>query len=412
MKFSNSFKTAVNGLRTNKTRSALTILGIVIGIASVIILMSVGQGAQEQILGQFRALGAKTIVIEAGRMPEKGMGMEKMWTESLKESDLRALENSSNVPGLDKISPLTFGNAVFTYHDKARSATFVGTTDIWSDITDIHPEKGRFFNDWEIKNRAPVVVLGSKLKEDLFGSSEAVGKTVRIKNLNCKVIGVISEKGQFMMVDIDDIAALPYTTSQKYISGMNFFPALLATAKSEKEVPVVARDITLTLREQHGIINPDDDDFLVSTQADIVERTKVVTGILTIILISVASISLIVGGIGIMNIMLTSVTERTREIGLRKAVGARKKDILWQFLLEAVILTLMGGVIGIIIGGAGSFIGAKILGGIMPQGWAFTIPIWSIFLAFGVATVIGLIFGIYPARKAAEMSPIEALRYE
>lgn len=412
MKLNDSLKTAIIGLKTNKSRSALTMLGIVIGIAAVIVLMSIVQGAQEQILKEFQSLGAKTIIIQAGKKPEKGMGLEEVLTKSLKETELEALKKTNNVPGLDKISPLVIGSAVFSYRDKAKTATYVGTTDIWSDIMDIYPDKGRFFNNWEIKSSAPVVVLGSKLKEDLFGKDDAIGKEVRIKNINCKVIGTIAEKGQFMMVDIDNIAALPYTTAQRYISGIDFFPVILATAKNKDEVPIVARDITLTLRELHNIRDPEDDDFLVSTQVDIAQRTEVITGILTIILGAVASISLLVGGIGIMNIMLVSVTERTREIGLRKAVGAREKDILIQFLLEALILTLLGGIIGIIAGGIGSFLTTKILAQITPQGWVFAIPTWSIFLAFGVAALIGLGFGIYPAQKAAKLNPIDALRYE
>jgi putative ABC transport system permease protein len=263
---------------------------------------------------------------------------------------------------------------------------------------------------------ARVVVLGNSIKEDLFADEDPIGKIVRIKKTNFRIIGVLKEQGTQMFMNMDEIIYVPIITAQKLLTGQDHLRWIIARAKNEEVIDTAVYNIRLLLRERHGIYNPENDlgkdDFKVMSQAETAEMMEAVIGILTALLSCIAAISLVVGGIGIMNIMLVSVAERTHEIGLRKAVGARSKDILNQFLLEAMVLTLAGGIIGIISGIAVSLLASIVLGQLLQVGWQFTISISSILLAFAVASAIGLIFGIYPARKAAKLSPIEALRYE
>jgi len=259
---------------------------------------------------------------------------------------------------------------------------------------------------------AKVVVLGTTVKNELFNGEDPIDKIIKINRVNFRVIGVMEEKGARGMEDPDDQVLIPITTAQKQLRGINYVNAILVQAESEDVIEQTVSDIEQTLRERHNITDPSKDDFTVRSQKEFTQVLGMVTNIFTIFLSVVAGIALIVGGIGIMNIMLVSVTERTREIGLRKAVGAQKKDILNQFLLEALTLTILGGIIGIILGLAGSYFGSFVLGKILNVPWNFTLSIGAIILAFGVAAAIGLGFGIYPAQKAADLSPIEALRYE
>lgn len=279
-------------------------------------------------------------------------------------------------------------------------------------IYNIEVDEGRSIDEDDIKSRADVVVIGSKIKEDLFESSEAIGEKIKIKNRNFKVIGTLAKKGQVSLVNFDDVAFIPWSTAQQYIFGIKHFQHILVEAESEEFVDKTAQDIKITLRNSHNITDPEKDDFSVGTQTEAIEQVGTIMNVLTMFLTAVAAISLIVGGVGIMNIMLVSVTERTHEIGLRKAIGATEKDILFQFLLEAIVLTIIGGIIGITIGAFFSFVTAFILSTVANLAWPFNFPISAALLGLGVSAVIGLIFGIYPARKAALKNPIEALRYE
>ncbi len=405
------FRTAYTGITTNKSRSLLTVLGIVIGITAIIIVMSIGKGAENLILGQIEGLGATTISIDPGKQPEGPSSFAELYTDSLRPRDIEALQKPSNVQGLKDISPNVMQPASIVFENETERATVLGAAHVVADILNVYPEEGEFFTEDDVKQKARVVVLGSKVKEDLFGLSDAVGETVRIKNQTFRIIGVFPESGTSIM-SVDEMVLTPYTTAQQYLTGTNYYNSIIVRAETKEMVPRVVHDIEATLRESHGITDPDNDDFYVSTPEDAAEIVGTITTILTALLGSVAGISLVVGGIGIMNIMLVSVSERTREIGLRKALGATEKDILYQFLFEAVILTGFGGIIGIALGAAISFVASWILGTYVAEGWTFAFPISAALLGLGVSAFIGLVFGIYPARRAARKSPMEALRYE
>jgi putative ABC transport system permease protein len=407
-----SFKTAVGGLKTHKSRSALTILGIVIGITAIILVMSLGQGAQNLILSQVQSMGSKTIAIVPGRHPKGLTDVFSTFTDSLKQKDLDLLIKKENVPHLAKVMPVVFGSDVATYGTEAYQTTIFGVTDLFAQIYDIYPDQGRLFTDDETKSYADVVIIGSKIKDELFGGDEALGQKIKIKGKGFRVIGILSKKGQSTFLNFDEVAIIPYTTAQQYVFGIKYFNRLVVEADSEANVEQTVQDITITLRNSHNITDPDKDDFFIETQAQAMEMVGTIMNVLTMFLAAVAAISLVVGGVGIMNIMLVSVTERTQEIGLRKAIGATEKNILIQFLLEAVILTALGGIIGILLGASLSFLVSIILSSTLALDWAFTFPVQGALLGLGVAAGIGLIFGLYPARQASLKSPIEALRYE
>ncbi len=409
---SQNFKIALSGLSIHKSRSALTILGIVVGITAIIVVVSVGQGASDLILREIQGLGSKTIAVIPGREPSGPSGFAQIFSDSLTEKDLGALKRKENVPSLREVMPVVFGGESAAYGSETYQLTLFGASDLISKIFDLVPETGRFFTDEEVRGRADVAVIGSKTKGELFGQSAALGEKIKIKGRNLRVIGVLPEKGQVSFFNFDEMAIMPYTTAQQYIFGIKHFHRFIIEAESEAAIPRTVRDVESTLRESHGVPDPSKDDFFVQTQADLVSRLGSITGILTILLTSVAAISLLVGGIGIMNIMLVSVTERTREIGLRKAIGATEGNILRQFLLEAVLLTAIGGVIGILLGALISFIASLVLSRFVAAGWQFVFPLYAAFLGLGVAGAVGLVFGIYPARQASLKSPMEALRYE
>jgi len=415
MKFKNSFKTAITGLRTNKSRSFLTILGIVIGVTAIIVMMAVGQGAQNLILNQIKALGSKTLIIIPGREPKGPMDpsiVETFFKDSLKERDVEALKQKTNVPTLAKIMPLVFGVDTVAYEGETYRTTIFGTTDLVIQLYELNLVQGSFFSDNDIRARADVVVIGPRVKEKLFGLSDALGEKVKIKGRNFRVIGILEKKGPGSLVNFDEVAFVPYTTAQLYILGIKHFHRVVVEADKEENITQTVNDITTTLRNLHNITNPDKDDFSIETQVDIANKVSVITNVLTLFLTAIAAISLLVGGVGIMNIMLVSVTERTREIGLRKALGATDKNIMSQFLLEAVTLTAIGGIAGIILGAGLSFATALILSKVVGLSWQFTFPVEAAVLGFGVSAAIGLVFGLYPARQAAIKNPIDALRYE
>lgn len=408
-----SLKTALIGLKTNKSRSALTILGIVIGITAIILIMSLGQGAQDLILGQIQGLGSKVIGIVPGRQPKGPTDIFSTFTDSLKERDLNALEKKGNAPHIAKIMPVVFGSNSVVYGNDTYRPTIFGVNSFFADIYDIHPvEGGRNFTEDEVKSFADVAIIGSKVKDELFAGQNPVSEKIKIKNRSYRIIGVLENKGQFSFLNFDDSVIVPYTTAQKYIFGIKFFHRIAVEADSEENINSTVSDIKATIRSSHGIEDPSKDDFFIETQAEALETVSTITNVLTLFLTAVAAISLVVGGVGIMNIMLVSVTERTREIGLRKSLGATEKNILTQFLLEAVLLTGIGGIIGIILGSSFSFLASLALSRFVSMSWAFSFPITGALIGLAVSAVIGLVFGLYPARKAAKKSPMEALRYE
>ncbi len=404
--------TAYKSIIAHKSRSALTILGIVIGISSIILMMAIGEGAQNLILNQIRGLGSRTISIEPGREPQGPADITSFMTDSLKEKDLEALKNPANVPGLADIAPIVFQNAVVAYGTETVRTNILGTSDAIAKIYEIYPAEGNFFADEDIKQRSSVTIIGSETKKTLFGSSNALGENIKIKDKTFRIIGIIAPKGQIGFLNVDELVVVPYSTAQKYLFGINYFNAMSAQTKEEKDISRTVKDIELTLRENHNITDSSKDDFHVMTPQDAADRIGMVTGILTALLVSIAAISLIVGGVGIMNIMLVSVTERTREIGLRKALGATSKDILTQFLIEAVILTSLGGLLGIFLGASLAYLASLLLSRFVSSDWIFTFPVPAAIIGLVVSSIIGLVFGLYPARQAARKSPIEALRYE
>lgn len=415
MRIKHAFKNVFNGIKTNKSRSFLTVLGIVIGITSIILIMSIGQSAKDLILNEIKAMGGNFVSINPGKEmkgPQDIVGM--MNNDSLKDRDVRALKDKNNVPDLEDITPVVMVPGNISYGGETYTPTIMGWTADWmAKLYDIYPEKGEYFTEDDIKSLSAVAVIGETVREELFGHAEAIGEKIKIKDKYFRVVAIISSKGQVSsFMDANKLVIIPYTTAQKYLIGNDYYPEIHVMAKDESLVPGMVKDIEITLRDLHNIDDPENDDFQITTSEEMIDMISLITGILTILLTSVAAISLVVGGVGIMNIMLVSVTEKTREIGLRKALGARKKDILIHFLIESVVLTFIGGIIGISLGILFSYLTSLVLSQQVSQNWQFAVSIPAILLGLGVASSVGLIFGLYPAKKASLKSPIEALRYE
>lgn len=410
--FKHTLKTALIGLRTNRVRSFLTVLGIVIGVTSIMLIMSLGKGAQNLILSQVQGMGSKTIVVIPGREPKGPSDAAQIFSDSLKERDADLLRKKDNVPNAVRVMPLVFGGETGSRADETYRLTVFGGSPDMEKIFDVGVEEGVFISEDDIRSKSDSVVIGSKVKEELFGEGTALGEKIKIKDKSFRVVGILPKKGQVSFFNFDEVAIIPHTTAQQYVFGIKHFHRIIIEADSEKNINRVVDDATATLREAHKISDPSKDDFFVQTQADIANRLGLITQILTIFLALVAAISLVVGGIGIMNIMLVSVTERTREIGLRKALGATEQNILSQFLLEAVLLTGLGGLVGVFLGTTLSLIAGLLISQIGNIAWPVSFPWMGAFLGITVSAAIGLVFGIYPAKQASRKSPMEALRYE
>ncbi len=415
MKITYSIKTALTGILVHKSRSVLTILGIVIGITAIMLISAIGKGAQGLILGQIQGLGSNIVAVVPGKEP-KGptdpSATESLFSDSLKERELDALANKSNVQNVSDIIPINFGVETALYEGETFRPMILGTSELIADLFKLYPEEGSFFTEEDVQGMTGAAVIGSRVREELFGLSDPIGEKIRVKDRNLRVVGVLPPKGQILFINFDQAVIIPYTTAQQYIFGVKYFNRLIIQAETEKNIQQVARDTETTLRELHNITDPENDDFFVTTQEEISQTLETVTGTITLFLSAVAAIALIVGGIGIMNIMLVSVTERTREIGLRKSIGATNKAILVQFLMESVTITAIGGIIGVVLGTMLSVVAAIVLTVVMDISWIFTFPLSAAIIGILVSAGIGLVFGIYPASQAAKKSPIEALSYE
>ena len=411
MRFKHSLKTAYRGLEQNRARSFLTILGIVIGVTAIILVMSLGQGAQNLILDQVKGMGTRTIIVGAGREPKGPSDAGQIFNDSLKKHDLDALDRRENTPSLKYVMPLVFGASGASYGSDTFNLTIFGASPVMEKIFDMPLRAGSMFTDEDVRGNAKYVVIGNKVKKELFGANEAIGQMIRMKGYNFRVIGVLKEQGQSAF-NFDEAAIIPYTTAQNYVLGIKHFNRFITEAQSDALVDSAAEEIKTTLRESHNITDITKDDFFVITQVSLAGTLSSITSVLTIFLAAVAAISLVVGGIGIMNIMLVSVTERTKEIGLRKALGATYKNILTQFLLEATMLTGVGGIIGVLLGALLSWSISTAITKFSTIAWTFNFPVSAAILGIGVSGAIGLVFGLYPARTAARKSPIDALRYE
>lgn len=407
MTITDLFQETYSALLTNKVRSGLTMLGIIIGIGSVIAMVSIGQGAQGMIESSIQSLGSNLIIIMPGVQsgPGSQISAGRGSAQSLTLEDADALQQDISV--VKAVAPELSGRYQVTARGTNTNTQVVGTTTAYPAVRNIEIDEGSFITDQNVRSLSKVAVLGPSVRDDLFGQDvEAIGQTVRIKKVDFKVIGITKVKGGSGFSNPDDMIYIPVSTAQRFLAGNNYVSNISVQAINQQSMADMQDQITILLLDRHHISNPDLADFSTLNQADIVAAVASVTNTFTIFLGSVAGISLIVGGIGIMNMMLTTVTERTREIGLRKAVGAKSKDINFQFLSEAVMLTFVGGFIGIILGWVISLLVSHF------AGITTSISLFSILLAFGVSAAIGILFGYYPARRAAGLNPIEALRYE
>ncbi len=396
---------ALRALRRNKLRTSLTALGIIIGVASVVAMVAVGNGAQARIESQVSALGQNLLTVFAGSRRSAGVnsGLGSASTITLADADAIARE----VPDVAAVSPEVSSSAQAIANGRNWSTSIVGESPDYLKIRDWKLEIGSMFTDHEVRAAAKVAVIGSKTAHELFGPLNPVGQTVRVKNIPFVIIGQLSSKGAGMGgQNQDDRIVIPYTTAMKRITGEKYLRSINLQIAGASRMDAAQQQITSLLRQRHRLSEGRDDDFNIMNQKEIADTVNSISQIITLLLGAIAGMSLVVGGIGIMNIMLVSVTERTREIGIRIAVGAQPGDILLQFLIEAITLSLLGGVIGVLAG-----IGASRLVEMFADFHA-VVSTSSILLAFGVSFAIGVFFGFYPARKAAALNPIDALRYE
>ena len=405
MNILNVMKIAVYALKRNKFRAFLTMLGIIIGVASVIAMLAIGQGSKKSIQEQMSEMGTNLIFVRPGD-DTPGVRLSSSQMQSLKLNDVETIKKRCNA--ISKISPVVNSNGQAVKGNNNWPTSIYGVSPDYLDIRKYKIASGRNFTEREIKTYAKVCVIGQTIIENLFeNGSNPIGQYLRFGTIPFKIIGILEDKGENGMgQDQDDIIIAPYTAIQKRILSITYIQSIFASAKSEQLNSQAIEEITTTLRQSHKLKSTDEDDFSVRSQSEMVKTFTSISDIMTTLLGAIAGISLLVGGIGIMNIMYVSVTERTREIGLRLSIGGKEKDILMQFLLESTLLSVMGGIIGILLG----FVVSNAVTTIM--GWPIVISLSSIFFSFAVCSAIGIFFGWYPARKAAGLNPIDALRYE
>lgn len=407
MNYSNLFKIAMRAIAANKLRSFLTMLGIIIGVASVIAMMAIGQGSKKSIQANIAEMGSNMIMIRPGQ--DKGPGgaqQDASDMQTLKLKDYEALKEQAKY--LSAISPSVNSSGQFINGNNNTPSTIYGISPDYMQIRQQKVKDGEMFTDEEVRSSAKVCVIGKTVADNLFTNGEdPVGKVIRFNKIPFRVVGVLESKGYNSFgMDQDDVVLAPYTTVMKRILSVTYLQGINASAVTEDMTDLAIEDITSILRENHKLKASDEDNFTIRSQQEMVEMMNSTSDTMTVLLLVVACISLVVGGIGIMNIMYVSVTERTKEIGLRMSVGARGIDILNQFLIESVLLSVTGGLIGVIVG-IGAAVGINVF-----AHWPIQIQPWSVLLSFAVCSATGIFFGWYPAKKAASLDPIEAIRYE
>jgi putative ABC transport system permease protein len=405
MKASVLTRVAAQSILKNKMRSLLTMLGIIIGVGAVILLVAIGQGAQSRIQQQIENLGTNMLVISPGSSSQGGVSRGMGSFNRLKVDDVEKLKRESFL--LAAVSPVIATGGQLVGGQGNWRSRINGVSVEYLAIRDWDVEFGRNFDAADVRSMKKVVLLGRTVVENLFPGQDPVGQQIRIRNVPFQIIGVLAEKGQTPEgSDMDDVTLAPYTTVQTRLAGHQYIPQILASTFSPGDIPAAQEEITAIMRESHGLASWEEDDFTVRNQSDLSEAAQGTTEVMTLLLAAIASISLLVGGIGIMNIMLVSVTERTREIGIRMSIGARGSDVMTQFLVESTVLSAAGGLLGLLLG----LSGARIISSV--TGWTTTISPLTVVVALAFSGAIGIFFGFYPARQAAELDPIEALRYE
>jgi putative ABC transport system permease protein len=406
MNYPNLTRVAFSALKRNKLRAFLTMLGIIIGVASVIAVIAIGQGSKKSIQDQISSMGSNMVFVTPFSQFRGGVQMGNTSSQSLTLKDVDAVKNECTA--IAAISPEVRAGGQTVYSHQNWPTTCYGGDKDYLGIKKINISSGRYFTEKEIQSYAKVCLIGKTVIKNLFGqNADPIGQTIRFRKIPLKIIGILEEKGQNSFgQDQDDMLIAPYTTVQKRILAITWIQSILTSAKSETVTTEAINQITDIMRKQHKLKASDQNDFSVVSQSDLIKTFTSISDILTVLLGTIACISLLIGGIGIMNIMYVSVTERTKEIGLRMSIGGRELDILMQFLIEAILISVIGGFIGILFG----IIATKGFSSVM--GWPVLISAKSIILSFLVCTIIGIFFGYYPARKAAKLNPIDAIRYE
>jgi len=414
-------------MSANKVRTGLTVLGMVIGIASVIIVFSAGEGINSLVLGQIESFGSSDMIETEIKVPstskqtgEAEAGMNMAMGVQVTTLTLDDMEDINEIPNIIDGYAGIMGQEAVSYGNELKKAFLLGVSSSFVDLDSSEIDYGRFFTDSEDKSLSSVAVLGQKMKEKLFGDSDPIGQSIKIRKKKFTVIGVLKERGAVMTLDFDDFVYVPIRTYQKKIMGIEHVMYMMHKVEDKSMIEDTQEQMRYILRENHDLPHPETatnwqgeakDDFRVVSMVESMKIMETVTGAITLLLLAIVAISLIVGGVGILNIMYVVVTERTGEIGLRKAVGANYKNIMFQFLFEAILITVLGGIIGVFLGVAISFLisfGANYYG----LDWEFSIPVKAFVTAIGFSAIFGILFGVYPARKAARLDPIEALRRE
>jgi len=404
MRIKESIHIARRSLMGSKMRSFLTMLGVIIGVAAIIAMISIGNGAKADISERIKSLGSNVLQIRPGAQSFGGVRFGAGSVMTLKNEDAEILKEKAQY--LAYIEPEVSNQAQVKFGNKNDNIEIVGTTPDYQRVQNAKVTKGSFFTSEDVLYREKVCVIGQTVITNLFGNVDPLGQEIRIKNLDFRVLGVLDKKGSMGPFDQDNRILIPITTAQKRVFGTDYLRSISVEVKNKDDIEAAKEEIQTLLRRQHKIAYNKESDFNVRDQSSFLETLEKTSQSFTFLLAGIAAVSLIVGGIGIMNIMLVSVTERTREIGTRKAVGAKRRDILLQFLVESLVLSLLGGIIGILLGVGGASLIAKF------AGWKTLVSADAILLAFLFAASVGIFFGIYPARKAARLNPIEALRYE